>query len=80
MFFLHALRLGQRVKQRCSRGRRDGKVLREGSWEEEEQEEAGHRRGDGVLRGRCHGDDLSSNCQGGPLRYSCRREETGSAP
>lgn len=80
MFFLGALWLGQWVKQRWGRGGQDGRVLRGDGWEEEEQEEAGHRRAGGVLRGRCHGDDLSSNCQGGPLRYSWRREETTSAP
>ncbi len=70
MFLLHALWLGRLVKQRCSRCSRDSGVLREGGWKEEKQEEAGHRRGGEGLRGRCHGDDLSSNCQGGPLGYS----------
>lgn len=31
---------------------------------------AGHRRWGGVLRGRRHAGDLSSNCQAGPLEYS----------
>lgn len=73
MFFLCALWLGQWVKQQRGRGRRHCRVLRENGWEEEEQEEAGHRREHGVLRGRCHGGDLSSNCQGGPLGYSWKK-------
>lgn len=86
MFFLCALRLSERVEQRRGRARRDRRVLRANSWEEEEveeeeeEEEASQKRGVGVLWGRCHGDDLSSNCQGGPLGKSWRREETTSAP
>lgn len=67
MFSLGALWLGQRVKRRAQ-GRR--RVLRENGREEEEQEEES-----GVLQRCCHGDDLSSNCQGGPLGYSCRRKK-----
>lgn len=55
MFFLCALRLGERVEQRRGRARRDRRVLRANSWEEEEEleeeeeEEASQKRGVGVL-------------------------------
>lgn len=80
MLFLCALWLGQRVEQRRQRGCWDSRVLCENSWKEEEQKEASHERGVGVLGGRRHGDDLSSSCQGGPLGISWSREKTTSAP
>lgn len=79
MLLLCALRMRQRVHQRNVGRLRDGGDLRKEAWEEEEEEEgemAGHRRWGGVLRGWCHGADLSSNCQAGPLGYSWVKEGT----
>lgn len=65
MLLLCALRMRQRVRGRNAGRRRDGGVLREDAWgeEEEEQEEgemAGRRRWAGLLRGWRHGGGLSS--------------------
>lgn len=66
MLLLGALRLAQRVERHWAR--RNRRVLRgDGCQEEEEQEVTG-----GVPGGRRHGDDLSSNCQAGPLGRSWR--------
>lgn len=63
--------MGQWVEGGNIRGRLESRVLHKDTREvEEEHEKAGHKQGGGVLRGRCHGGDLSSNCQGGPLGYS----------
>lgn len=68
MLFLCALGMGQRV-ERGHVGRR--RVLCKAAWEEEEEEQKegetpGHGGDGGVLRGRRHGGDLSSDGQGGP--------------
>lgn len=73
MFLLGTIQLDHRVEERRGGCGRRGRSRREERREEEEQQKAGEtRREGGVL---CHGGDLSSNCQDGPLGCSCRRRD-----